>query len=151
MRFVDLLNERRVFANIKPDSKSAVIKHLIDLCDAEYDVIEDKEKVLEEVLEREESMTTGIGLGIAIPHTRSEYVKDFAVILATKKNGIDFDSLDDEPAHIFCLILGPKEKTKEHMGILRDISLKFQNEEIREKIIEAESPEKLISIIKQDV
>jgi PTS system nitrogen regulatory IIA component len=102
-----------VESNLKAESKIQAIKILIGkvFSDARYAGLSiTKEQVLERVMERENTSTTGIGSGLAIPHSRIEGWNDFVLVIGIAKNGIDFESLDGQPAKIVCLMVSPSEK-----------------------------------------
>ena len=146
MNLLDILSQKSVIVGLNGDSKEEVIKELVDSLE-EGEAITDREKVLSSVLEREKIMSTGIGDGIAIPHGKSEAVKQLSAALGTQKRGIDFEALDGEPAYVFFLLVSPANISGPHIKALARISRLLKNEEFKKQLIAAPSSEELWSVI----
>lgn len=99
------------------------------------EAIEDAEALLVAVREREKILSTGIGLGIAIPHARIASVKRFVVALGRHREGIDFGSIDGSPVRILVLIAGPQDAQKPYLELLAQLSRRLKLEEVREEIL----------------
>lgn len=131
---------------IEKKKKKDVIKELWSLI-KDNEIVTDKDKLLKEFLEREKIMSTGIGAGIAIPHVKSKYVKDFVICVGISKKGVDFDSLDKMPAKILVMIAAPEDKHKEYLKILSKIVLNLKEKKYREKIINASSIDEIYNLL----
>ncbi|ADA67019.1 putative PTS IIA-like nitrogen-regulatory protein PtsN [Thermotoga petrophila RKU-10] len=129
--------------DLKSKSKIEVIDELIDLLH-KSGKITNKEKFKKAVLKREEEFSTGIGMGIAVPHGKDSSVKEPCIAFGVSKNGVDFDSMDGKPAYIFFLIAVPEESSDEHLRILSFISRKLMHENVRNKLFNAKSFEDVI-------
>lgn len=108
MRILDFLSEKAISADLKSQDKKGVIRELTDLLVSAGELkpkIEDD--VIKVLFNREALGSTGIGQGVAIPHGKCEFTKELVAALGISKKGINFDSLDGEPAHIFFLLLAP--------------------------------------------
>lgn len=142
-----VLNKDSISCDLKGNSKSEIINELIDLIE-KSGKLDDKQKVLEAVLEREKSMSTGLGNGIALPHARTDSVKEICVAIGIKKSGVDFASLDGKPANIFVMIASPSSGQAPHMQVLSAVSGALMHEEIKEKLLEAKDADEVIEILK---
>lgn len=128
-------------------SKNEILKMLVSNMEENTDLISDKDMFYKEVLERESVGTTGIGMGVAIPHARTKVVKDIIVSVALLKNPVDFDSLDGEKVKIVILVGAPKEESRKYLELLSSLSRIFRDKNIRESILESTTTECLIEAI----
>lgn len=131
----------------KSVSKDEILKKLVNNMDENSDLISNKEIFLKEILERERAGTTGIGMGVAIPHARTEVVKDIVVSVALLKNPVDFNFLDGEKVRIVILVGVPKGESKKYLELLSSLSRIFRDKKIRESILESTTTECLIEAI----
>jgi PTS system fructose-specific IIA component/PTS system nitrogen regulatory IIA component len=143
----DMFSKNRISFDLKASNKDEVIKELIQLLYDDGKII-DKEKFREAVLKREEEFSTGIGMGIAIPHGKSNAVKEASIAFGRSNKGIDYESMDDKPANLFFLIAVPEESSDVHLKALSEISRKLMHTEIREKLFKVQSFEEFIKIFK---
>lgn len=142
--FIDLIHEKNISFNITQGTKEEIIRNLIDYGMSSGLIHSDShEEIIQALLNREKSMTTGIGNGLAIPHCSTASVKDLVVLLGISKDGIDFDSIDQQPVHIIVLLIVPKEKFHEHIKTLALIAKTFNMKSEREKLIHSESYEQI--------
>src|SRR3989338_2938759 len=114
MKIIDFLNKKAVTSNLKATDKEGVIKELVDLLAGAVD-IKDKEELVRSIMARESLGSTGIGQGIGIPHAKSQNAKNLVAAFGLSHKGVDFDSLDGEPAHIFFLLIAPEEFAGPHL------------------------------------
>ena len=146
---VDVLKNRLspelVICDMAANTKDEAILELVDLISTS-DSIVDKQLLLDDILQREEKMSTGMEHGIAFPHAKSDGVKHLTVAIGRKKSGIDFDSLDSLPARIFVLIASPKDETSPHLQVLSAVSGVLSQEENRNKIMEARNAEEILRV-----
>lgn len=148
MNITELLTVKQIKLDLNSKTKQDVIIEMVKVLD-ENDRLTDKDKYLQAVLDREKDFSTGIGMGIAIPHGKSCGVKEPALVFGRSIDGIDYQSMDDEPAHLFFLIAVPEESSNEHLKIISQISRKLMHKELREKLMEASSPEEVITLLEQ--
>ena len=146
MRIIDLLKVEGIELDSKVTSKQEALDKLVDLMDKEGNLL-NKEVYKEAVLKREELSTTGIGEGIAIPHGKSKGVKNAGLSSIVVKNGVDFDSLDGQPAKLFFMIAAPEEANNLHLDVLARLSTILMDEEFRDKLINASSKEEYLKLI----
>ncbi|SFG16653.1 PTS system, fructose-specific IIA component [Halopelagius inordinatus] len=133
-----------------PASKEAAIEYLLDLV-VENGRVTDREVALEALHEREKEATTGVGMGIGIPHAKTEAVETPSVAFARSREGIDFDAMDDEPAKLLFMILVPAEGGEEHLQILSSLSRALMHEDVREKLLTADSEDTVQNTVREAV
>jgi fructose-specific phosphotransferase system IIA component len=131
--------------------KEDVIKELVDALIA-AGAIEKRErtKLCEALMSRESLGSTAIGQGIAIPHAKCDCVDKLVAAFGLSKKGVDFDSLDGEPAYIFFLLVAPQDSAGPHLKALARISRLLKDRYFREGLRHAQSKETIISIIGQE-
>lgn len=144
MNIQDLLSASRVTFNLQSTTKSEVINELIDILDADGK-LSDKEQYKVAVLHREKEFSTGIGMGIAIPHAKDASVKEAALTLGISNKGIDYESLDETLAHIFFLIAVPADSNDVHLKVLSFISRKLMHQEVRDNLMSAKTYEDVLA------
>ena len=147
MNIQDLLSASRVTFNLQSTTKSEVINELIDILDADGK-LSDKEQYKVAVLHREKEFSTGIGMGIAIPHAKDASVKEAALTLGISNKGIDYESLDETLAHIFFLIAVPADSNDVHLKVLSFISRKLMHQEVRDNLMSAKTYEDVLAAFK---
>ena len=146
MRITDLLKEQGIELNAKVKDKSEAIEKLVDLMDKTGN-LSDKNEYKKTVLAREELSTTGIGDGIAIPHGKTSAVKKAGLSSMVVKDGVDYDSLDGQPAKLFFMIAAPEAADNLHLEVLARLSTILMDEEFREKLINANSKSEFLKLI----
>lgn len=144
MEIKDVLKSNLMIFNLKSEKKGDVIQELVNQLDQEG-YVKDKNAFLERVLEREKQSTTGIGMGIAIPHGKSDSVLETAIVFGKSNKGINFEALDEKDSYLFFLIAVPEGANNEHLKILSQLSRKLMNEEIREALMKAQSADAVLS------
>ena len=122
---------------------------MIDLYKNDDRVI-DIEKVRESVLEREKIMSTGVGKGFAIPHGKTNYVREILAAFGKTKRPIDYQALDGQPVHLVFLLIGKDNLVSTNIKLLSRISRMMNKEEFRNKLLEAESNEEILKIFKEE-
>lgn len=146
MRITDLLDIRSIDLNASPKNKQEALDHAIELMVASGK-IKDQEGYRQQVYEREEESTTGVGEGIAIPHGRCDAVTRPGLAAMVIKDGVDFDSLDGEPVHLLFLIAAPNTKDNVHIDVLSKLSVLMMDEKFVTDLKKAESVEEFMSIV----
>lgn len=149
MNIMDFLNERAISADLKSKDKKEVVEELTGLL-VKAGEIKNKENIVKVLLEREALGSTGIGHGIAIPHGKSDKVKKLVAAFGISKQGIDFESLDGEPAYIFFLLVAPLDSAGPHLKALARISRLLKDKFFRNTLRSAQSKEEIVKIIKRE-
>lgn len=140
-----MFSKERVKFNLKAENKSQVIDELIDVLYEDGKIL-NKEEFKKAVVKREEEFSTGIGMGIAIPHGKSNAVAEASLVFGKSINGIDYESMDDLPAHLFFLIAVPEESSDLHLRVLSEISRKLMHTEVREALMKAETYDDFLKV-----
>ena len=146
MKITDLLSEEAIQINGVANSKNEVIDKMVDLMTKNGN-INDKEKYKQAVLKREEEGTTGIGEGIAIPHGKSDAVSKPGLSAMVVPNGVEFNSLDGQPAKLLFLIAAPNTKDNVHLDVLSRLSTLLMDTEFRSALLNAKSPKEFLACI----
>lgn len=146
MRITELLTKETIAMDLDASDKSGVITELVNQLD-KAGKLSDPVSFKEAIHNRESQSTTGIGEGIAIPHAKVAAVKTPAIAFGKSKEGVDYQSLDMQPAHLFFMIAAPEGGAQTHLDALAKLSGILMDEKIREKLIHAESPEEVLNII----
>ena len=146
MKITDLLSEEAIQINGVANSKNEVIDKMVELMTKNGN-INDKEKYKQAVLKREEEGTTGIGEGIAIPHGKSDAVSKPGLSAMVVPNGVEFNSLDGQPAKLLFLIAAPNTKDNVHLDVLSRLSTLLMDTEFRSALLNAKSPKEFLACI----
>ncbi|MDH3981806.1 MAG: PTS sugar transporter subunit IIA [Kiritimatiellaceae bacterium] len=146
MNLKKVLTPETVWVDLKADSKHAVIEEMIDrLCAAGK--IQDREAALSAVLERESKMSTGMQNGVAIPHGKTDEVTELIAAVGVHQAGVDFSSMDGEPAKIFIMTVSPTKRTGPHIQFLAEVSRLLSQSEEREKLLAAKTHGEIYEIL----
>lgn len=146
MTIRDLLAAESINLNGTPAGKTEALNQCIDLM-AKSGKIADVEKYRKGVFAREEEGTTGIGMGIAIPHCKSDAVTKAGLAAMVVKDGVDFESLDGTPAKIIFLIAAPNTEDNVHLQVLSKLSVMLMDEQFTNSLINAGSVDEFLNII----
>ncbi|WP_285765994.1 fructose-specific PTS transporter subunit EIIC [Peribacillus sp. SI8-4] len=148
MKITDLLKLDTIIIDLKSDSKQAVIDELSGKL-AEAGRLNDVEAFKAAILKREEQSTTGIGEGIAIPHAKTSAVKVPAICFGKSVKGVDYESLDGMPAHLFFMIAASEGANSDHLETLSRLSSLLMDEQFRARLLSASTGDEVIEIINQ--
>lgn len=148
MRITDLLDPRSISLTATPKTKSEALDQLVDLMCASGK-INDKEAYRKQVYAREEESTTGIGLGICIPHGKCDAVDKPGLAAMVVKNGVDFEALDDAPVTLLFLIAAPNTEDNVHLSVLSKLSVMMMDQNFSDSLRNAGSVEEFLEIIDQ--
>lgn len=146
MLLTQILEPTCVKAPLDGKCKESVITELVDLL-ADNGALVDRDVVLEAVFVREETRSTGIGSGIAIPHGKCSGVKELVMSVGIAAEPIDFDSIDAKPVSIIILLASPIDRTGPHIQALARISRLMLDEEFKSKLENARSAEEVYELI----
>ena len=146
MILTEILQPTCVKAPLDGTDKDSVITELVDLL-ATTGVLQDREAVLEAVLTREAIRSTGIGSGIAIPHGKCTGVKELVMAMGITGPPIEYDSIDNKPVKIVCLLVSPVDQTGPHIQALGRISRLMLDEDFKAKLEKATDSETVYELI----
>ncbi|MGA1875538.1 MAG: PTS sugar transporter subunit IIA [bacterium] len=149
MKILDFLPMGVIEADLKARTKIEVLKELV-LSLVKNNLVRDTDKALEVLLEREKLGSTGVGDGVAIPHAKFNGVKDLVAVFGRSLGGIDFESLDNKPAHLFFLFLAPENSAALHLKVLARISRLLKKPDFRESLMRAKDREAIYKAIAEE-
>jgi fructose PTS system EIIBC or EIIC component len=149
MKVSDILTEAIIDINVSAQDKSDAINKMIDLANNSGNIL-DIEKVRKCVFEREKLVSTGVGKGFAIPHGKSDDIKDIVAAFATMGKPIDFDSIDGEQVKYIFLLVGKDSMLNTHIKLLSRISRLMNKDEFREKLSAAKSKAEILKLFKDE-
>lgn len=146
MKIIDLLDDRSILLDGRVADKKAALDQMVELMDASGK-LRDKETYRQGVYAREQEGSTGIGEGIAIPHCKSDAVIKPGLAAMVVKDGVEFESLDGQPAHLFFLIAAPNTEDNVHLDVLSRLSVLLMDEDFTNKLRQAASVSEFKQII----
>lgn len=143
----EMITEERI-VTLKSTDKEGVLKELCEVI-ARSPEITDKDDFYQAIVEREKILSTGIGLGVAVPHAKIASVKDFIMAIGVSEEPIDFDALDGKPVHIVILIGASDAQKDLYVRVLAKVAMMLKNQEVREKILKAKQPSDIMNILRE--
>ena len=146
MRIADLLKKESIDLQAQAADKAGAIDHLVGLME-KGGHLNDAAAYKACVLKREEEGSTGIGEGIAIPHAKTDAVATPGLASMIVRQGVDYESLDDEPAYLFFMIAAPAGGANIHLEVLSRLSRMLMDDDFREKLMQASSADEYLQII----
>jgi len=148
MILTQILNPSCIKVPLEGKDKESVITELVDLLN-DAGLLLDREVVLEAILSREQTRSTGIGSGIAIPHGKCKGVKDLVMAIGIAAEPIDFQSIDGKPIKVVVLLASPQDRTGPHIQALARISRLMLDEKFKEKLAESTSPQEVYNYVSE--
>jgi nitrogen PTS system EIIA component len=136
MKIVDILNADRILPSLTATTKKGVLEELADALVQQFNNL-DRNKVIEVLVERENLGSTGIGDNIAIPHGKLPNLDNLVLCFGRSVSGVNFDSMDGKPTHLFFLLMAPENSIGLHLKALAKISRLLKDSSIRHNLMEA--------------
>ncbi|MDD3375397.1 MAG: PTS sugar transporter subunit IIA [Candidatus Omnitrophica bacterium] len=148
MKLSEFLCKKAISVDLKQKTKKEVVQELIGLL-VDADVVDKKNKgkIFDVIIAREELGSTAIGQGVAIPHAKFDGINKLVASLGISKEGVEFDSLDGEPAHIFFLLIAPVDSAGPHLKALARISRLLKDKFFRDSLKSADSTKAVLKLI----
>lgn len=149
MSLLDSLKKNNIL--VKPVAKNRweIIEEMVDLAAKNRDIpAEDSEAIKNALIEREKSMSTGIGNGVAIPHCSTTKVTEITTVMALSPKGINFEAIDNEPVKIIILLIVPKDKLTQHIKTLANIAKMMSDVKLREEILSLKTADAILKTLK---
>lgn len=146
MRLADVLREDYIITDLKAKKKQELLDEMVMDIASKVNGLE-REKVLKALIEREKLGTTGIGHGVAIPHGKVKGLNEIKVFFGRSKKGVDYESMDNMPVHLFFMIVVPENSAAAHLKILASISHLLKNQDFRLKLMKAADSSEIYRII----
>ena len=149
MALIDLIEESVVRAPLKARGKEEAIRELVDIL-AAASKISDTQSVLQAVLDREAKGSTGLADGIAVPHGKTTAARELTVAIGVSPDGIEFGSMDGQPARLFFLILAPPDQTGPHIEALAEIARMSRSKAFCSSLVACRTPAELVRMFKDE-
>jgi len=149
MKIVDFVGPELIVPQLTAHEKSAVIRELADHLAAHVTGPQkiDREVLAKVLLERERLASTAIGEGVAIPHGKLDAVGKLVAVVGRAPEGVDFDSMDGRPTHLFFVLVAPENSTGVHLKALARISRLFKDPEFRTRLMQAKDAAEIFKVI----
>lgn len=150
MKFADFICPDSIKAGIKTNTKDAVIRELAESLLATNKIASSEhDGVIKAIMKREELGSTGIGRGVAVPHTKHASVSKLVGTVANSQDGIEFESLDGEKVHLLFLLISPPDRPGDHLRALENISRQLRDDAFCGSLKAAKTPEAIWELLKQ--
>jgi len=149
MRIEDILAEDMIVPVLKADTKAGILAELAGTVAAQHPEV-DRTRLLMALEDREKLNSTALGDGVAIPHGKLAGIKRVFAAFGRSPAGVDFDSLDGKPTHLFFLLVAPEESAGAHLKALARISRLLKNDEFRARLIEAGDADAVFATIRDE-
>ncbi|MFA5090658.1 MAG: PTS sugar transporter subunit IIA [Candidatus Omnitrophota bacterium] len=151
MKIMDFLSKKAMLMDVKSTKKEEAIRELVDVLIESGEIEKGyRAKLFEALMARESLGSTAIGQGVAIPHAKSECITKLTAAFGISRKGVDFDSLDGDPAYIFFLLVAPQDSAGPHLKALARISRLLKDKYFRDALRSATDAKSIISIIEQE-
>ena len=148
MKIMEILDKRLILPELTSKSKEGVLRELVHVL-AQVEKYLDENRTVEILLERESLGSTGIGEGVAIPHGKSKEVRKILASFGRSLPGLDFQSMDGKPTHLFFLLIAPENSAGMHLKALAHISRLMKDPAFRRRLMEARSAEEIHSLFSE--
>jgi mannitol/fructose-specific phosphotransferase system IIA component (Ntr-type) len=148
MELTKLLDTSNVAVGVDASDKESLIHAVIDLV-KEHPAVVNAESMRAAVFEREATMSTGVGKGLALPHAKTAAVSSVVAALAVSRKPVEFESIDNEAVRIVFLLVGRQDAKSQHVRILSRISRMMNREETRQAVLSAATPEALLDVVRE--
>lgn len=149
MQINDVLRKDLMIMDLEATSKEAVIDEMIQRL-AEKNIISDVETFKTGIMNRESQTSTGLGNGIAMPHSKNKAVKEPAVLFAKSSKGVEYEALDNQPVELFFMIAAPEGGNDLHLQVLASLSRKLVDESVVSNLKQVRTPEEVQTLFKED-
>jgi len=149
MKLSDLLSKEYILLDLDKKNKEEIIETMLNLV-SKHPNLGDIAKLKKDVFKREEEMSTGIGKNIALPHAKTTAVKKPLLAFAILKEGVDFNSIDDDPVRLVFLLATPEQMLAQHLKLLSRISRVASRDETRQKLFKVASIDEVLEIFTEE-
>ena len=148
MKILDVLPKDAILVDLKAQDKKGILEELVEPISRLKEV--NREELVRVLMERERLGSTGIGSGIGIPHGKLKDLDGLVLGFGLSRKGVDFESMDNRPTHIFFLLVTPENSTGLHLKLLARISKILKHDQFRERLLKAADSEEIYTIIKDE-
>ena len=147
MRLSERFVDNCILINSSSETKEAVLNELVDTLCSAYK-LDHRDEIFEAIWTREQSRSTGIGCGLAVPHAKIDYVDRMCMVAATIEKGLDFQSFDGEPVFLLILIVNPGNTVGPHLKALSSVSRLLADGNVRKDLIASKTPAEFLTILR---
>jgi PTS system fructose-specific IIA component/PTS system nitrogen regulatory IIA component len=150
MNFADFVSPEAIRAELAADDKEGVVREMVQaLVDAGKIEASHMESIVRAILNREELGSTGIGRGVAVPHTKHASVEQLVGTVAVSREGVDFDSLDGEKVYLFFLLVSPLDRPGDHLRALENIARQLHNDTFCRFLKQSKTREEICQLLEE--
>ncbi len=150
MKFVDFVSRESIRAELRSSDKVGVITELVESLLAAGEISPaDKDDIVKAILKREELGSTGIGRGIAVPHTKHPSVEKLVGTVGVSSGGVEFESLDGEPVQLFFLLVSPPDRPGDHLRALENISRQLRDETFCRFLRQSKTADDIVQLLNE--
>lgn len=146
-KLVTMIDRSRI-VDLRGVTKKEILQELVEVIAAAPEVT-DKDDFFLAVMKRERILSTGIGIGLAVPHVNIDSVKDFVMAIGRKRDGIDFNSLDGKPVYLVVMIGANSSQRDDYLKVLAKICSVFKEPVFRDKVLKAPGPDAIMELLKE--
>ena len=148
MKFADFVTREAVKSDLAADTKEGVIREMVQALADSGRIAQDQfESIVKAILKREELGSTGIGRGVAVPHTKHPSVDRLVGGVAVSPEGINFDSIDGEKVHLLFLLISPPDRPGDHLRALENVSRQLRNDLFCKFLKQAQQPTDILQLL----
>ncbi len=148
MKILDVMPKEAILDDLKSQNKKGILEELVVPLTGSTGL--NSEDLVRVLMDRERLGSTGIGGGIGIPHGKIKDLESLVLGFGLSRKGIDFESIDGEPTHIFFVLITPEDSTGLHLKLLARISRILKNDQFKERLLNAADQDEIFDIIKQE-
>jgi PTS system fructose-specific IIA component/PTS system nitrogen regulatory IIA component len=150
MKFADFINDQSIKADLQSDDKPEVLRELVQsLADSGAIAGGDVQGIVAAIMKREELGSTGIGRGVAVPHTKHSSVERLVGTVGGSAEGVDFNSLDGEKVHLLFLLVSPPDRPGDHLRALENISRQLRDDTFCRFLKQARTPQDIHQLLEE--
>lgn len=147
VKITDYITEDLIDLDLKSKNRESILVELSKLLERSKNILVEDNDIYKALVDREKLGSTGIGKGVAIPHAKTESVKELTVAFGISRKGIDFNSMDDEEVHIFFVFASPNKDSQIYLKVLARISRLIREENFRQNLMDCKTAKEVIACI----